>query len=460
MLTFALSRSGLQEGTMTLLMLLDIVSIILSVVSFFGWRVSEYAEKQELWTLRLRLSLWQPYLLPLWVISFSTTLLHIVYDVLIVTQMQGMLLNNTNPPNGPVFETRMALPYILMSLIALVTAEFAIRTFSTRTYLHTRQKAWCGPSRTGIPQEVSTYIGDAEDWKWLAKHASQIRPHSVERLAQSLYTNQRIPQDPTDLLRSRAEMDRIEGTKWVPASTERRGVYQNGQDNDSISLLWGEHLGFQERCSRGIISIPPNLLSTTPKLKSGLCGKAVCLAFGIMARNKGPDPRSLVCNLKAKNSFRTWEEAGIWPHPAKTLRSFYYAEFEKAFSLLGDAYVTAVTELALLLADLDFNMVDVWLDKQFEHQDLAFNLQAHACGANQEDLVRLYRGHYAAMLISLSLVHRRASVRPEVTVFDAVCKLDNVKVPDWAYSGQIEGRRQAERHEYGASLQNLISAII
>jgi hypothetical protein len=302
---------------------------------------------------------------------------------------------------------------------------------------------------------MAQYIGTAEEWKIIAQNGLGSDFHPVERFSGGY--SALITQDPTDLLKARAEA--------IPTSQTTRprlqsGVYQPTANGASVSLLWGENLGFQRRCSRGIISVPVHLFKTSPMLSCGLPGEPICLAFGILSRNKGLEPRALICNLKEKNSFRQWEEAGLWPHPAKTLRSFYYSEFDKAFSLLGDSYITAATELALLFADLDSSLIGEWLDRGFEHQDLEFNNLSHAHSASQEDLSRLYRGHYAAMLISLSLSARHSAIRPELVVFDAVCRLDHVPVPKWATSDVMESRRQAELEAYGPTVLRLISAII
>jgi hypothetical protein len=302
------------------------------------------------------------------------------------------------------------------------------------------------------------FVGTREDWRMLARSDLRTDIHPVDRFSGLPFGL--IVEDLTDLLKARAGADNSSPRAQMPQSRLQSGVYQPSADGIAISLLWGEDLGFQRRCSRGIVSVPQHLLTSSPMLRSGLPGEPICLAFGILSRNKGLEPRSLICNLKSDNSLRQWEEAGIWPHPAKTLRSFYYSEFERAFSLLGDSYITAATELALLIADLDFTLVGEWLDKEFEHQDVEFNNLAHAYGAGPEDFARLYRGHYAAMLISLCLSARHSVIRPELIVFDAVCKLDRVQIPKWATTDVMETRRQAELEAYGPSVLKLASAVI
>jgi hypothetical protein len=195
-------------------------------------------------------------------------------------------------------------------------------------------------------------------------------------------------------------------------------------------------------------------------MQSGLSGRALCLAYGVLSRNKGLEPRSLICNLRKKNSFRQWEEAAVWPHPTKTLRGFYYAELDKGFSLLGQSYVVAATELALLLAGWDHGVIEWWLGQGFEHQDLELNRIVYDQGASVPHLDMMYRGHYVAMLISLSFASQRPSIRPELTVFEAVCELENVLVPDWAFAPAMEARREAEIQAYGPSLQRVVQALI
>ncbi|KAJ5914956.1 hypothetical protein N7504_003839 [Penicillium tannophilum] len=431
------------------------LKIFYGLAAFFSlgvlaaWRIANHAEKQQWWTFRLRLSLLQPYVLTGWTFYTMLTLIVALYD------FQWGTLNSTG---------RIILPDTLIALVTIailiVGADLALSAFETRRYLSIRWKAWTGPSRTGIPPLTARYIGTSEDWTALAQ-THNVQQHPVERFAGSfLLRDNRILQDPTDLLRTKVTIDQSKIPPWPTGSQQISSVYHPMVENQSVSLLWGEHLGFQRRCSRGIISVPPNLLKTSPSLKSGLSGNAVCLAYGILARNKGLEPTTLICNLQTKNSFREFEESGHWPHPAKTLRGYYYSEFNRTFSLLGPSYVTAATELAILLADTNTALIGGWLDSHFEHQDLLLNREVHALGANEEDLRRIYRGHYATMLISLCLYRKGVRIRPEITVFDAVCKVEGIEQPVWAGSTEMEARRRWELDEYGPELQHLVAAVI
>ncbi|KAI7758950.1 hypothetical protein LZL87_009945 [Fusarium oxysporum] len=420
------------------------LAVSLSVIALIRWRLMAFAQKHQFWTLWFRLSLHEPYLLSSWCVTSLLATIEATYGL----AQHPALQRNYN----------YSLVFLLIGATYVLVLDFAYRSFRHHRYLLLRWKAWTGQSRTGISPDMTQYIGSLEDWKFMAQNGLRFDSHPIDRFSGGPSTL--IRQDPTDLLKARADTNISIPTGQMSQPRLQNGVYQPTATGVSVSLLWGENLGFQRRCSRGIISVPVHLFKTSPMLRCGLPGEAICLAFGVLSRNKGLEPRALICNLKTKNSFRQWEEAGVWPHPAKTLRSFYYSEFEKAFSLLGDSYITAATELALLFAELDGSLIGEWLDRSFEHQDLEFNNLSHAHGASQEDLFRLYRGHYAAMLISLSLSARHRAIRLELVVFDAVCRLDDVPIPKWATSEVMESRRQAELEVYGPSVLKSISAII
>jgi len=331
-------------------------------------------------------------------------------------------------------------------------------------YLRLRWKAWTGPSRTGIESTFSKFIGDEDDWANIS-HALGVRPqHPVEKFSQvlpSLSGFRGIEADPTDLLKASVAAA-TKGSLVTPRSKFKAGAYHPVSDDKSVSLLWGEHLGFQRRCSRGIISVPGSLLNFRPTFDYGRDGRAVCLTYGILARNKGLEPWNLVCNLDRSGSLRMFEENSIqWPRPSKTLRNVYRAEFAGTFSLLGDAYVTAATELALLLADTSDELIEDWLDGMMEHQDLRLNRQVSALGASGEDLNRLYKGQYAAMLVSLGTHERGIRLRPELLVYDALCQLEGVEIRDrWVSATAIIDRRVQELAHLGSKGQRLILAII
>jgi len=357
----------------------------------------------------------------------------------------------------------------IFSLVTSIVAAFSVLFFryvlplsESGRYMRLRWKAWTGPSRTGIPPAFSKYLGDERDWAVLSANFGVASQHPVEKFVSLLSPfSTKAMADPTDLLRARAALDEGTASLWVPRSKAKLGTYQPTLDGQSVSLLWGEHLGFRRRCSRGIISVSEALLTFRPTIEAGFDGRAVCLAYGILARNKGLEPWTLVCNLGVKNTFTAFEENSVlWPRPAKTLRGIYRTEFARTFSLLGESYITAATELGLLLADADADLIEDWLDRLMEHQDLSLNKQAAELGATTEDLARLYRGHYAAMLVSLSAHRKGIQTRPEVLVYDALCRLEGVDISPWAATPLIANRRRLELAQLGLAGERLIAAII
>jgi len=117
---------------------------------------------------------------------------------------------------------------------------------------------------------------------------------------------------------------------------------------------------------------------------------------------------------------------------------------ESAFGKLGPAYVSAATELALILADVPSAIVLEWLGHNLEHQDLALNIRAEELGATEEELSRIYRGHYAAKLVSLNRYQGGQGLRPEMLVFDAMCRREGVEIPEWAMGEEMAERRRRE----------------
>lgn len=120
--------------------------------------------------------------------------------------------------------------------------------------------------------------------------------------------------------------------------------------------------------------------------------------------------------------------------------------------------MTAATELALLLIDIQAELIEDWLDGCMEHQDLGLNNSLSGI-ASEEDFARLYRGQYAAMLVSLSLHKKGIRVRPELLVFDAICRLEGVDRPAWAFSTELEVRR-AEERRINPAVSHLVETII
>ena len=421
----------------------EIITIILaSAFLCLTWRWLGYLEHRNFWTLRLRVALAYDYVI------FVYSLVVLCSVVMILWQI----------PVGSSILSPLSTSIAAFTTIVLILH----RLRESRAYRLLRWKAWTGPSRTGIPPLYANYIGNGEDWLALESSAGRVRPHPVERFSKLATPFSRgVESDPTELLKRRARLDDENESLWVPRSEEKSYVYQPISANQSISLLWGAKLGFRERCSRGIISVPRSLLTVNPKFSEGLDGRPICLAFGILARNKGLEPSSLVFNLETNNAFRVFEEGSLfWPRPSKTLRGYYRNVFEHTFSLLGASFVTAATELALLIADIPAEVLEDWLDGSMEQQDIDLNRQAAENGASPGELAQLYRGQYAAMLVSLSLHRRGLRKRPELLVYDAVCNLEHKQRSPWSLAEDVSQRRAEELELYGQGVNSLIQAVV
>lgn len=136
----------------------------------------------------------------------------------------------------------------------------------------------------------------------------------------------------------------------------------------------------------------------------------------------------------------------------------------RTFALLGESFVTAATELALLLADTDYDIIEDWLDGMMEQQDLSLNHTAAQAGASPEDLARLYSIQYAVMLVSLASHQIGIRYRPELLVYEALCRRLSVegksRSPPWIQSSLLVERRKIELATIGIAGQSLIAAVI
>jgi hypothetical protein len=411
------------------------------------WTGLKYTEHRQWWTLRLKISCLIP----------SRSL------ILISTAGTFAALRKISNEYDARFLSVRILLGSLQTAFLFVFFHLMLPLGEARDYFDLRWKAWTGPSRSGIPPSLTRYMGDEHDWISMLASCRAVQVHAVERFLNLLspFANG-IKQDPTSILNARLVMDEEADTVWVPRSENKTGVYAPSEPDLAVSFLWGTRLGFRPRCSRGIISVPRNLLSFNPQLKNGVDGRPLCLAHGILARNKGLEPQKLVCNLRKNQSFREFEENSVfWPRPAKTLRSFYQAELGRSFSALGEDYVTAAAELALLLADAGSATIHDWLDGHMEHQDIELNNEIASLGATLQDLSRLYRGHYAVKLVSLSVHRLGIRIRPELAVFRALCRLEGVEdLPQWLSKDVLQERLRQEDTLLGQRGQLLVQAII
>jgi hypothetical protein len=183
------------------------------------------------------------------------------------------------------------------------------------------------------------------------------------------------------------------------------------------------YIGFRPRVSRTISSVPRSLRSPRPYTNNGFKGEALCLAMGILGRNKGLRPFMLVfdhgdarkkqrgINRKSNVSITAHlENTSVWyPRPNKVMRSYYYKEMIEQFGGLGDDYVGAATELAVILLDCPARAITKWLSLSLEQQSIELNqlmsgrfshhYDVHATPAQ---LQTLYCASYTSMILSLN----------------------------------------------------------
>lgn len=342
---------------------------------------------------------------------------------------------------------------IVLGLLCTGIYSYITPAWADVQYMRTRWAAWSGMSRTAIAPPLVPHLPQTrEGWEKVASEYP-VKMNPVEKVpAWWIFRARGIRADPTTLLSAKARAGLTYPQAAPPKAAHGRpsrnfpaNTYRPIVPSTAASLLWGEQISFSRRVSQAITSLPPPYLSSSPSLPRGVPAQGLVLAFGILARNKGLAPATLVCNLTSQSSLRVFEDYSAWyPRPAKTLRSYFQQEMESAFGKLGPAYVSAATELALILADVPSAIVLEWLGHNLEHQDLALNIRAEELGATEEELSRIYRGHYAAKLVSLNRYQGGQGLRPEMLVFDAMCRREGVEIPEWAMGEEMAERRRRE----------------
>lgn len=200
-------------------------------------------------------------------------------------------------------------------------------------------------------------------------------------------------------------------------------VYNDGfpATSANVSLQWGPAQGFRRRVSRAITSMPVNLLMSGPRTGDGYPGEGICLAMGVLGRNKGLNPVSLVFDAddslkKAKgitlpSGFRlipALESGSSWaPRPQKVLRSYFNSTMQEQYAQLGSAYTAAAAELALIISDCPGKAARIWFEREMAQQDIGLNKimqqeQQPKGTVSLEDLNAMYRSSYVSMVMSLN----------------------------------------------------------
>ncbi|KAK3841028.1 MAG: hypothetical protein J3R72DRAFT_446376 [Linnemannia gamsii] len=190
------------------------------------------------------------------------------------------------------------------------------------------------------------------------------------------------------------------------ASPAKKFIYPPHQVNQTkVSILWGGgNCGlFSRRASRGITGYTLDRIRSSYSLVHVDESKWMFVAGGIVARNKGLNPISLICGLTATSTatidtatttvtnaatmtttlniklIDEVETTSKWrPRPAKTSRSRYALESNAQFSGLGQPFCTAVVEIALLMQDVPNRIVVKALQANVEQQSSEKMWRIHA----------------------------------------------------------------------------------
>ena len=348
-----------------------------------------------------------------------------------------------------------------ISILALSTATFLtivqymIPSWRARRFIGNRWLAWTGSSRTTISASKAAFCGNQSQWERLAKkvHLSSIKQTPSDWYGWRLRPAKGLHYDPTDILRN-VNADHAE---LLPRDDENRlrFTYHSGDDApQDVSLLWGEEQGFRKRVSRATSSMPSGLLHSQPFTIDGYAGEGLCLAMGILGRNKGLNPSNLVFNT-SKDVANGMENFGTWaPRPNKVLRSYYSKALEQQYGGLGKSYVGAATELALLMMDVPPAAIWAWLRAGMEHQSIRWNRElASVVSDNRNaELIAHYESSYVSMVISLNYMDGRMETstderlvsRPDLICTGLLLKARGEPEPLWWNSSSLADARKTQ----------------
>jgi len=412
-------------------------SIGLAVLTaFFQGLVSALAymtEASNMWTFRFRLAKVEHWW---WTIVTILLAISLTFDVL--SFASG---NTTN-----------AVSILLLSSTTLITlVRYMLPAWRGRKYIENRWLSWTGPSRTAVRRNAMTYCGGIQDWNKQARRYNQSKGKAVPSDAYGwyLWPVNGIRQDPTDILN-------IVNSTMLPELSKTEYVFNDGDDSsENVSLFWGQHSGFLPRVSRSISAMPMDLLKSQPITSDGFAGEGFCLGMGILGRNKGLDPKTLVFKMTSKISTSLENKSAWRPRPAKTLRSYYRKTLDIVYGGISEQFVLAAVELCLILMDADEHAVKEWLKATCEQQSYRINQTLVKYGATPAELSAHYRSSYVSMIISLNnmkdkqLGHRNHGTsqakRPDIICLALLLKAEGASEPTWWNKPEIDSYRAAEK---------------
>ncbi|GLB43206.1 hypothetical protein LshimejAT787_1301070 [Lyophyllum shimeji] len=427
-------------------------SIGLAVLTSF-WQglittIVAVAEDQSMWTFRFRIARYEH-----WWWTVVSTMLFISFGLIVISFLSG----NNNDSLGVL---------TLSTATAIAIVRYALPAWRNRLYTELRWLAWTGKSRTGIPAEFGRFCGQKADWMHILdlRRGARFARTPSDEWGWAIRPPKGMWQNPTALLQGFDEKTLIREI----GTDGRLGlcVYDDGYQKDQVSLLWGESEGFRRRVSRAVNSMPSTLLNSYPSTYDGFNGTGLCLAMGILGRNKGLAPFALVFDVHdsrkdAKGIVRDdltrqvsteLEATSAWfPRPNKVMRSYYRKVMEDQYSGLGAEYIAAAVELALIFLDCPPQVTKRWLSLDLEHQSIKLNqvmsdrpLRVLRTPATSAQLQTLYRASYASMILSINYFdqdqhHVDDSRRPDLICFALLWLAEGGTAPAWwgdKWSGQ------------------------
>ncbi|KAJ2969847.1 hypothetical protein NUW58_g9877 [Xylaria curta] len=233
-----------DTGRVVLLWTSIALAVFTSLIQGLITTIVQVAEDQGLWTFRFRIARYEH-----WWWTTVSSLLSVSFALIILTFLAG---NNQD-----------ALGVLALSTATTIAiVRFAVSAWRNKIFVENRWYAWTGPSRTAIRCTYKDLCG--------------------------------LWEDPTAILEKFGE----DKNDFAWHKTDFPCVYDDGnQENSDVSLRWGEDEGFRRRVSRAINAVPLGLLGSRPITVDGYSGKGLCLAFGILGRNKGLRPHMLMFDL-------------------------------------------------------------------------------------------------------------------------------------------------------------------
>ncbi len=438
-------------------------SIGLAVVTSF-WQglivtIVTIAEQQGMWTFRFRIARYEHWWWTVVSIMLSTS-----FGLIVLSFLSG----NTGDSLGVL---------TLSTATAIAIVRYAIPAWRNRIFIKIRWLSWTGSSRTGIASEDKTFCGNKLDWQYIQKlpRRERIIPTLSDEWGWAIKPHNGISQDPTALLQ---KVDKKDIRRKL--ATDRQRVYNDGylEQMKQVSLLWGENEGFRRRVSRAINSMPSSLLNSFPSTYDGFNGTGLCLAMGILGRNKGLKPKELVFDVHdrrkdldafpgsnpIKDMTIELERTSAWfPRPNKVMRSFYRNVMEEQYSGLGPEFVGVAVELALILLDCPPDVTMRWLDQGLEQQSIEVNQRmSKIASASPAQLQTLYRVSYTSMVISINYFDQEQDevCRPDLTCFGLLWLAEGGSTPVWWQEEWVKTRLKAEASSLNGKWQRAASGLL